>query len=104
MAEIHLILMYSKQEIGLKNLETTFRIVQKRLSHNRSTKFNSINLTIDYWKLAAMTKPHNIILETDSEDKTEQQHDKTNKMSCAPSEDSDQLGHPPRPHEETLGP
>ena len=22
-------------------------------------------------------------------------HDKTNKMACAPSEDSDQLGHPP---------
>ena len=37
-------------------------------------------------------------------------HDKTNKMTCAPSEDSDQPGHPPSltslrcPHEETLGP
>ena len=36
-------------------------------------------------------------------------HDKTNKMSCAPSEDSDQPGHPPSltsllcPHEETFG-
>ena len=27
-------------------------------------------------------------------------HDKTNKMACAPSDDSDQPGHP---HEETLG-
>ena len=27
--------------------------------------------------------------------KNEQVHDKTNKMACAPSEDSDQLGHPP---------
>ena len=25
----------------------------------------------------------------------EQAHDKTNKMACAPSEDSDQPGHPP---------
>ena len=25
----------------------------------------------------------------------EPQHDKTNKMTCAPSEDSDQSGHPP---------
>ena len=25
----------------------------------------------------------------------EQPHDKTNKMACAPSEDSDQPGHPP---------
>ena len=37
-------------------------------------------------------------------------HDKTNKTICAPSEDSDQPGHPPSlislccPHEETLGP
>ena len=34
-------------------------------------------------------------------------HDKTNKMTCAPSEDSDQPGHPPSlisPHEESLGP
>ena len=36
-------------------------------------------------------------------------HDKTNKMACAPSEDSDQPGHPPSlirafPHEESLGP
>ena len=37
-------------------------------------------------------------------------HDKTNKMTCAPSEDSDQLGHPPSlislrcPLEETVGP
>ena len=34
-------------------------------------------------------------------------HDKTNKMTCAPNEDSDQPEHPPRlccPHEETLGP
>ena len=38
-------------------------------------------------------------------------HDKTNKMTCAPSEDSDQPGHLPSlirafacPHEETLGP
>ena len=40
----------------------------------------------------------------------EPQHDKTNKMICTLSEDSDQAGHPPRlislryPHEETLGP
>ena len=37
-------------------------------------------------------------------------HDKTNKMACAPSEYSDQPGHPPSlislrcPHEESLGP
>ena len=37
-------------------------------------------------------------------------HDKTNKMACAPSEDSDQPGHPPSLislyclHEETLSP
>ena len=37
-------------------------------------------------------------------------YDKTNKMSCAPSEDSDQPGHPPSltslrcPYEETFGP
>ena len=37
-------------------------------------------------------------------------HDKTNKMTCAPSEDSDQPGHLPSlislrcPHEESLGP
>ena len=39
-------------------------------------------------------------------------HDKTNKLACAPSEDSVQPGHPPMqsdqrlhcPHEETLGP
>ena len=42
--------------------------------------------------------------------KIEPPHDKTNKMACAPSEDSDQPGHPPRlislrcPHEESLGP
>ena len=41
---------------------------------------------------------------------SEPQHDKTNKMACAPSEDSDQPGHLPSlislrfPHEETLGP
>ena len=40
----------------------------------------------------------------------EPSHDKTNKMTCAPSEDSDQPGHPPSlislrcPHEESLGP
>ena len=27
--------------------------------------------------------------------KYEPQHDKTNKMTCVPSEDSDQPGHPP---------
>ena len=27
--------------------------------------------------------------------KNEPRHDKTNKMACAPSEDSDQPGHPP---------
>ena len=32
---------------------------------------------------------------------TEPPHDKTNKLACAPSEDSDQPGHP---HEESLGP
>ena len=36
-------------------------------------------------------------------------HDKTNKVACAPSEDSDQPGHPPNlslrcPHVESLGP
>ena len=37
-------------------------------------------------------------------------HDKTNKMACAPSEESDQPGNPPSlislccPHEESLGP
>ena len=35
-------------------------------------------------------------------------HDKTNKVACAPSEDSDQTGHPDQslrcPHEESLGP
>ena len=37
-------------------------------------------------------------------------HDKTNEMACAPSEDSEQLGHPPSlislrcPHEESWGP
>ena len=37
-------------------------------------------------------------------------HDKTNKMACAPIEDSDQPEHPPSlsslrcPHEESLGP
>ena len=31
----------------------------------------------------------------------EPSRDKTNKMACAPSEDSDQPGHP---HEESLGP
>ena len=38
-------------------------------------------------------------------------HDKTNRMPCAPSEDSDQPGHPGQsdqslccPHEEILGP
>ena len=41
--------------------------------------------------------------------KNEPQHDKSNKMTCAPSEDSDQPGHPPNlirvfPHEENLGP
>ena len=39
----------------------------------------------------------------------EPHQDKTNKITCAPSEDSDQPGHPPDqnlrcPHEETLGP
>ena len=41
----------------------------------------------------------------------ESQHDKTNKMTCATSEDSDQPGHPTSliksfhcPHEESLGP
>ena len=39
----------------------------------------------------------------------EPQRDKTNEMTCAPSEDSDQPGHPPdhslcRLHEESLGP
>ena len=43
-----------------------------------------------------------------SSDKTA--HDKTNFMTCAPNEDSDQPGHPPSLisfrclHEETLGP
>ena len=42
--------------------------------------------------------------------KNELPHDKTNKMACAPSEDSDQSGHPPSLislcclHEESLGP
>ena len=42
--------------------------------------------------------------------KFELPHDKTNKMASAPSEDANQLGHPPSlislhcPHEESLGP
>ena len=42
--------------------------------------------------------------------KNEPAHDKTYKMACVPSEDSDQSGHPPSlirvccPHEEGLGP
>ena len=42
--------------------------------------------------------------------KNEPPHDKTNKITCAPSEDSDQPRYPPSlislrcPHEETLGP
>ena len=45
-----------------------------------------------------------------NETKLEQQHDKSNKMTCAPSKDSNQPGHPPSlislrcPHEEALGP
>ena len=44
-----------------------------------------------------------------SEKTLEKPYDKTNKMACAPSEDSDQPGHPPSlislrcPHEGTLG-
>ena len=41
----------------------------------------------------------------------ESPHDKTNKIACAPSEDSDQPEHPPQsdqsrhhPHEESFGP
>ena len=37
----------------------------------------------------------------------EPQHDKTNKMACVPSENSDQPEHPPNlrcPHDESLGP
>ena len=42
--------------------------------------------------------------------KNEPPHDKTNKLACAPSEDSDQPGHPPSlislhcPHEDSLDP
>ena len=45
-----------------------------------------------------------------SQKTTESPRDKTNKMACAPSKDSDQPGHPPSlislrcPHEESLGP
>ena len=41
--------------------------------------------------------------------KNEPPHNKTNEVACAPSEDSDQPGHPPSlislrcPHEESLG-
>ena len=43
-------------------------------------------------------------------EQTEPQYDKTNKMACELSEDSDQSKHPPsmnslyRPNEQTLGP
>ena len=43
-------------------------------------------------------------------EKNEPPHDKTNKMTCAPSEKSDQTGHPPSlisvrcPHGESMGP
>ena len=36
-----------------------------------------------------------VYLVTNMSYKNEPQHDKTNKMACAPSQDSDQPGHPP---------
>ena len=35
------------------------------------------------------------VFQSGAPDKNEPQHDKTNKKTCAPSEDSDQPGHPP---------
>ena len=51
-----------------------------------------------------------VLSETDIQSLSEPPHDKTNKMECAPSEDSDKPGHPLSlislhcPHEETMGP
>ena len=48
-----------------------------------------------------------VSLPTGTERINEPPHDKTNKIACAPSEDSDQPGHPPSlislhcPHEES---
>ena len=60
-----------------------------------------------YIYLILLDSDHN--LKTD-ENTNEPPHDKTNKMACAPREDSDQPGHPPSlislrcPHEESLDP
>ena len=51
-----------------------------------------------------------LICNSESKQSFEPQHDKTNKMACAPSKNSDQPGHLPRlislhcPHKESLGP
>ena len=54
-----------------------------------------------------LTKRESLLCSLLLEDLIEPQNDKTNKMICAPSEDSDQPGHPPSlccPYEESLGP
>ena len=63
------------------------------ISHEKitwwSTSGNKIPLrsTLRYWVW--------VLLVPKEADRYEPQHDKTNKMTCAPIEDSDQPGHPP---------
>ena len=44
----------------------------------------------EIWKIIPKLLPNTRLIVT-----YELQHDKTNEMACAPSEDSDQPGHPP---------
>ena len=46
-----------------------------------------------YWNILRIVFV--FFLKLTSSEESELPHDKTNKMACAPSEDSDQPGHPP---------
>ena len=54
------------------------------------------------WRLSVKTKTARVIFFVGGYDWNEPAHDKTYKMACAPSEDSDQPGHLPSQSDQTL--
>ena len=85
--------MWSKDEsVCSNNKSCCLRLTCKILNFFQTRRFGSFS-----------SKPEGqhtdfFALETDCrqpDNKNEPPHDKTNKLTCAPSEDSDQPGHPP---------
>ena len=85
----------SKVYSNFKNFESDLSHVERiRLIH-WPQRYSGLKVWTDDRQTTEAGHTMISLYETSAEAKIEPPHDKTNKMTCAPNEDSDQPGHPP---------